>query len=104
MNILTISLEKKKGSPMYGQIYEYIRDEIQSGKILAGEKLPSSRTLASHLGVSRSTVDLAYEQLLAEGYMISQPCRGYFACEVDQLYQIPRVNSKYKESIPEKQK
>ena len=66
MNELAISLEKKRGCPMYGQIYEYIRDEIQKGKILAGERLPSSRALAAHLGVSRSTVDLAYDQLLAE--------------------------------------
>ena len=89
MNELTISLENGGSHPMYEQIYAYIRDEIQSGKIRAGEKLPSTRTLASHLGISRSTVDQAYEQLLAEGYMIASPCRGYFVCELDQLYQLP---------------
>ena len=89
MNELTISLNGRKGHPMYEQIYEFIRDEIQNGKIRAGEKLPSTRVLSKHLGVSRSTVDLAYEQLLAEGYMVSQPCRGYYVCEIDQLYQVP---------------
>ena len=89
MNELTISLDNSGSHPMYEQIYAYIRDEIQSGKIRAGEKLPSTRTLASHLGISRSTVDQAYEQLLAEGYMIASPCRGYFVCELDQLYQLP---------------
>ena len=104
MNELAISLEKKRGCPMYGQIYEYIRDEIQKGKILAGERLPSSRALAAHLGVSRSTVDLAYDQLLAEGYVISQPCRGYFVCEVDQLYQIPISGNQREEKKEPEQK
>lgn len=89
MNELTISLDGHSGHPMYEQIYEFIRNEIQNGKIRAGEKLPSTRALAKHLGVSRSTVDLAYEQLLAEGYMISQPYKGYYVCELDQLYQLP---------------
>lgn len=89
MNELTISLDGHSGHPMYEQIYEFIRNEIQNGKIRAGERLPSTRALAKHLGVSRSTVDMAYEQLLAEGYMISQQYRGYYVCELDQLYQLP---------------
>ena len=39
-----------------------------------------------YLQVSRSTVDLAYEQLLSEGYIESAPYRGYFVCEIDALY------------------
>lgn len=98
MNELTISLDGNKGHPMYEQIYEFIRNEIQNGKIQAGEKLPSTRALSKYLGVSRSTVDMAYEQLLAEGYMISQPYRGYYVCELDQLYRIPSLA---KEKEPE---
>lgn len=96
MNELTIPLDSKRGCPLYEQIYEFIRDEIQDGKILAGEKLPSTRVLAMHLGVSRSTIDIAYEQLLAEGYVISQPYRGYFVCQLDQLYRVPAVSGREK--------
>lgn len=102
MNELTIVLDHKKGIPMYEQIYLFVRNEIQEGKIQAGEKLPSTRALALHLGISRSTVDLAYEQLLAEGYMIALPCKGYYACEVDQLYQIPK-KTEWKEAGQEKE-
>lgn len=88
MHELTISLDTRNGCPMYEQIYEYIRDEIQNGKIAAGEKLPSTRELSRFLGVSRSTVDLAYAQLVAEGYLEALPCRGYFVCDMDPTYQV----------------
>ena len=67
MNELTISLDAKASRPLYEQIYEYIRQEIQSGGLPCGERLPSTRGLAKYLEVSRSTVTLAYEQLLSEG-------------------------------------
>lgn len=86
---LTIPLDNQKRGPMYEQIYEYIRKEIQDRKILAGERLPSTRVLSAHLGISRSTVDAAYEQLLAEGYIVSRPYRGYFVCEIEELYRLP---------------
>ena len=76
MNELTIRLEAKSQIPLYEQIYTYIKNDIQSGKIKCGDKLPSTRALAKHLEVSRSTVELAYEQLLAEGYMEAQAYRG----------------------------
>lgn len=88
MNDLAIRLTETKGAYLYEQIYEYIRDEIKEGKLLAGEKLPSTRSLAEYLQVSRSTVELAYSQLLSEGYMESVPYRGYYVCRVEELYQI----------------
>ncbi len=51
------------------RIYELIRNRIDSGALMAGEKLPSTRSLAADLGVSRSTVVVIYEQLAAEGYI-----------------------------------
>ena len=57
---------KNDGSHLYEQIYEHIKEEIRKGKLLYQEKLPSTRSLASYLQVSRSTVELAYEQLLSE--------------------------------------
>ncbi len=86
---LTISLEEHGKQPMYEQIYQHIRNDIQKAQIPAGERLPSTRKLSAHLGVSRSTVDLAYEQLLAEGYIVAVPYKGYYACEMDSLYQQP---------------
>ena len=92
MNELTISLNPRDKSPLYEQIYSYIKEEIRKGTIPSGEKLPSTRALCRHLDVSRSTVELAYEQLLSEGYIEAQPYRGYFVCEIEGLYQFSRRN------------
>ena len=87
MNELTIRLETKSQLPLYEQIYIYIKNDIQSGKIKYGDKLPSTRALAKYLDVSRSTIELAYEQLLAEGYVEAQAYRGFFVTKIDDLYQ-----------------
>ena len=91
MNELTISLKQGDRIPLYEQIYEYIRNEIRKGRIKSGERLPSTRALCQHLEVSRSTVELAYEQLMAEGYIEAQPCRGYFVSDIEGLYQITKA-------------
>ena len=88
MNELTINLQPKSEIPLYEQIYNYIKKDIQCGRILSGEKLPSTRSLSKYLEVSRSTVELAYEQLLSEGYVEAEPCRGYFASQIEELYQL----------------
>ena len=88
MNELTINLQPKSGVPLYEQIYCHIKKEIQEGRIASGEKLPSTRSLCRYLEVSRSTVELAYEQLLSEGYVEAKPCRGYFAAEIEGMYRL----------------
>ncbi len=88
MTDLAIVLNERGGKHLYQQIYEYIAREIKGGKLLAGEKLPSTRSLAEYLQVARSTVELAYEQLLSEGYIEAVPYRGYFICRVEELYRI----------------
>ena len=85
---LTISLDTKRNIPLYEQIYDYIKQEIQQGKIQSGERLPSTRALSRHLEVSRSTIELAYEQLLSEGYVETQPYRGFFISQIDGLYRL----------------
>lgn len=70
---------------MYEQIYEHIRQEIKEGKLLAGERLPSARSLAEYLQVARSTVDYAYDQLLSEGYIEAKPRLGYFVCTLEDM-------------------
>jgi len=89
MNELAIKFDAESGKHLYEQIYEYIRDETKEGKLLPGEKLPSTRFLAEYLNVSRSTVELAYEQLLSEGYIEARPYRGYYVCPVEGLASIP---------------
>ena len=87
---LTINLQPGTKVPLYEQIYNYIKQDIQAGRMKSGERLPSTRALCQHLEVSRSTVELAYEQLLSEGYVEAEPCRGYFVAQIEGLYQFDR--------------
>ena len=48
--------------------------------------------ISKNLSVSRSTVELAYDQLLAEGYIEAEPYRGYFVCDIEALYQLEPVS------------
>ncbi|MDO4555900.1 MAG: PLP-dependent aminotransferase family protein, partial [Lachnospiraceae bacterium] len=66
----------------------YIRDEIKKGSLPCGMKLPSSRGLAQYLLVSRNTIDMAYGQLLSEGYIESKPKQGYYVSEIEDLMDI----------------
>ncbi len=93
MNELSIDLQPESGRHLYEQIYDYIRTEIKEGKLLAGEKLPSTRSLAEYLQVARSTVDLAYAQLVSEGYLESRPCKGYFVCKTTDLYRLEALKA-----------
>ncbi len=82
---MTIQLQVNSGKCLYEQIYEHIRQEIREGKLLSGERLPSTRSLAEYLQVARSTVDSAYDQLLSEGYIEARPYRGFFVCPIEEL-------------------
>ncbi|HMM22278.1 MAG TPA: PLP-dependent aminotransferase family protein [Selenomonadales bacterium] len=64
--------------PLYLQLYQQIRDEIAAGRFPSCSKLPSSRQLAKELNVSRNTVEFAYQQLYAEGYLKSKPRSGFY--------------------------
>ena len=70
--LLHVSLEQTSSVPLYRQLYSEIRTGILHGRIQSGVKLPSTRALSVDLGVSRSTVVLAYEHLRAEGYLRSK--------------------------------
>ena len=87
MNEITIPLLKDTKEHLYLQISNYIKNEIREGSLPAGQKLPSTRALAEHLQVARSTVDFAYGQLLSEGYIESIPYKGHFVCEISGIYQ-----------------
>ena len=92
--MLIISLDQNSKVPMYEQIYKFIKDEIKSGNIPVHTKLPSSRNLATHLQISRSTVDLAYNQLVSEGYIESVPKSGYYVLNIGDLIHISNNETK----------
>ncbi|MCM1267147.1 MAG: PLP-dependent aminotransferase family protein [Bacteroidales bacterium] len=81
-----LRLQKNSGKTLYEQLYEDIREEIRTGKRLPGERLPSTRFLSDSLQVSRTTVDMAYGQLTAEGYLTAKPKSGYFVNATEGLY------------------
>lgn len=83
---MTIRLRTDSDKCLYQHIYEHIRQEIREGKLLAGERLPSTRSLAEYLQVARSTVDYAYDQLLSEGYIEAKPYKGYFVCRLEGIF------------------
>ena len=83
--MLTYELKKAPGVPLYEALYRCIRADILSGKLAAGEKLPSKRALAAHLEVSLITVETAYSQLAAEGYILSREKVGYFVERVQTV-------------------
>lgn len=83
---LMIPLDGDDTIPLYEKIYHYIKNEIRSGNIKTQQKLPSSRKLAKHLKVSRSTTQLAYDQLVSEGYLEAVPRKGYYAAGLDGIF------------------
>lgn len=80
--MLTYELRREGAGTLQGQLYAFIRADVESGVIAAGERLPSRRALARHLGVSVITVEGAYGQLVAEGYLESRERRGFFAADI----------------------
>ncbi len=81
--MLTYDLEQRAQMPVYEYLYECIRRDILEGRLCPGEKLPSKRSLSRHLGISVVTVEGAYDQLLMEGYIRSEPKVGFFVESLD---------------------
>ena len=103
--MLIVALDISKKEPLYEQIYNSIKEEIITGVLPFGARLPSARRLSKHLDVSRNTVDTAYAQLCAEGYIESKPKRGFFVCQVEELAElhIPvKIEEEEEEIRPEK--
>lgn len=76
--MLTYNMDNRQELPLYDYLYRCIKNDILSGRIGIGEKLPSKRSLAKHLNISVITVENAYAQLLLEGYITSCEKKGYF--------------------------
>lgn len=83
----SLRLDAQLADPLYRQIYLRIKDAIAQGSLLAGSRLPSVRGLASDLGVARATVESAYGQLIAEGFLQSRGQAGTYVSS--QLQNLP---------------
>jgi GntR family transcriptional regulator/MocR family aminotransferase len=87
---------------MHRQLFEGIREAIVSGGLPAGGRIPSTRGLAKDLGVSRTTIMVAFEQLVAEGYLIGTVGSGSYVARTipDHLLQVRRPPGASPESPP----
>lgn len=80
--MLTYSFENKGNDSLYEYLYKQIKTDIMNGTLLPDEKLPSKRALAKNLAVSTITVENAYNQLCAEGYLYSVPKSGFYVSDI----------------------
>ena len=81
--MITPDFSKRKNQTLCDYLYDCIKQEILSGNLKADEKLPSRRSLASHIGVSVITVQNAYNLLISEGYLYSVEKKGFFVTKLD---------------------
>lgn len=76
-----------KQGPLYAQLYRALRSQILAGKLSSGARVPATRVLATELGLSRNVIMLAYEHLLAEGYLVTRTGAGTFvAADLPQKF------------------
>ncbi len=81
--MLTYNMELRGSAPKYDYLYQQIRADILAGRLAPGQRLPSKRSLAEHLGVSIVTVEGAYERLADEGYLYSRERSGFFVAQLE---------------------
>src|SRR6266478_8448358 len=89
MAALPIKLDRARRTPLAAQIYSAIRDGIENGRLASGARLPSWQDLAAQLGVSRGTVRVAYERLVAEQFVIGLGPAGTRVAERQSRSSIP---------------
>ena len=78
---LTTALDAASAVPLYEQLYDSLAEEMRTGAIPAGTRMPGKRRLAAELSVSVNTVDAAYQLLAAEGYLESRERSGFYVQE-----------------------
>ncbi len=99
---MIFNLQKKGDKPIYEYLYESIRDEIISGKLKSGDKLPSRRQMALDNGIAEITVANAYAQLVTEGYIESREKSGYFVSRDIELIPETGIKPRKEETCPVK--
>lgn len=83
--MLTYNFANKGSDSLYEYLYKCIKNDILLGNLGVHEKLPSKRSFAKNLGISVITVENAYEQLMAEGYIYSIPKKGFYVADLREL-------------------
>ncbi|MFD1170591.1 MocR-like pyridoxine biosynthesis transcription factor PdxR [Oceanobacillus caeni] len=104
MEMLSCHLNRSSKVPLYEQLYNFIKNEIIEGRIEYGAKLPSKRKLSEFLRISQNTVETAYDQLLAEGYVESIPRKGYFVLAYEELEYVQQNEIKVGEKEVEEER
>ncbi len=82
--LLSIAVDRNAPQPLFQQVYEEIRQRILAGHLQPRAQLPPTRQFAQELGLSRSTVTAAYEQLICEGYAAGQRGSGIYVTELPE--------------------
>ncbi|BCS56531.1 GntR family transcriptional regulator [Adlercreutzia equolifaciens subsp. celatus] len=99
--MLTYALNRTARESLYEQLYRALRFDIESGALGAGDRLPSKRAFAKHLGVSVVTVEGAYDQLVAEGYVRAVPRSGFYVQEIGpNLASFSRISTSAEVKVP----
>ncbi|WP_152967973.1 GntR family transcriptional regulator, partial [Achromobacter sp. DMS1] len=78
MDLRHLRPDRNHGGPIYLQLYRRYRDAIAAGKLRPGDRVPAVRSLASELNLARGTVELAYQMLASEGYLLARGPAGTF--------------------------
>ncbi len=81
---LTVCLDAGAAEPLYQQLYASLAEQIHSGRLKRGDRLPGKRSLAGQLNLAVNTVDTAYQMLVAEGYLEARERSGFFVQEVER--------------------
>ncbi|TYP79749.1 PLP-dependent aminotransferase family protein [Paenibacillus methanolicus] len=76
--IFNFHLHDNGPEPLYQQLYAQLRNQIRSGMLPYGSRLPSVRALQAHFNISKTPIETAYQMLVAEGYAVSRPRSGLF--------------------------
>lgn len=84
---------------LFKQVYQFYKNEILEGRLKKGEKMPSIRQLARELHHSINTVNAAYQQLIAEGYLENVPRKGLFVARIGKIALIEKTNQKKEEIL-----
>ena len=77
-----LHLDYRDARPIYAQILDGFRDQIRSGVLQPGDKMPSVRELATQLTINPNTIQRAYRELETSGYIASVPGKGSFVCNL----------------------
>ena len=96
--MLDIEKNQNRTTHLYMEVYEYYRKLILDGKMAPGSKMPSLRKCSQELKLSRTTIETAYLQLAADGYIMAKAQSGYYVTEIASHQHINNQPGTHKET------